>query len=62
MNTKMLLMPLALIVVAFSAAAQDTLIVNSVSVTLKFENERFRALEAVFKPVPKRTPILIPGT
>ena len=35
---------------AVAASAQDTLVVNSDGVTLKFENDRVRALEAVLKP------------
>jgi quercetin dioxygenase-like cupin family protein len=60
-----------LAVAAVTASAQDTLKVNSDSVTLKFENDRVRVLESVLKPGAKEnthshpryvTYVIDPGT
>jgi beta-alanine degradation protein BauB len=65
-----LLVLLAFVIVS-SASAQDTLKVNSDSVTLKFENQRVRVLEFLFKPGAKEnthshpryvTYVIRPGT
>ena len=50
MKTKILLISLALSLFGLPTFAQDTLRVNSDSVTLKFENDRVRVLESAFRP------------
>ena len=50
MNCQRSLLFLLAFVIVGSASAQDTLKANAGSVTLKFENDRVRVLESVFKP------------